>query len=75
MINNSSEHFIFRTNESLSILDMRSIGYYKVNQSNNQDYSKPCYEFRPLQELHDELSELTNILRREKKTQLIHIYG
>ena len=34
--NNSSEQLILNKNESLGVLDLRSIGYYKVKQSNIQ---------------------------------------
>ena len=65
--NISSEQFIFNKNELLDALDLRSIGYYKVNQSNFQYHLEPYYELRPLQLLCGEFHKLTFILRREEQ--------
>ena len=46
--NNSSEPPIFGKQEALGIVDLVSIGYYKVNQSILQYHLNPFYEFKPL---------------------------
>ena len=44
---NSSEPIIFSKNEALGVVDLRSIGDYKVMQSIIQHHLKPYYEFKP----------------------------
>ena len=62
--NNSLEQLILNRNESFGVLDLRSIRYYKVKQSNIQHHLESHYEFRPLQVLCEEFNKLTNTLRR-----------
>ena len=67
MTNNSSEHLISHKNKSLGVLDLRSIGYYKVKQNNIQHHLELYYEFRSLQALYEEFNKLTNNLRSEEQ--------
>ena len=62
-----SDQFIFNKNDSLGELDVRSIGYYKVKQSNIQHHLESYYECRPLQALCEEINKLTNTLRRQEQ--------
>ena len=45
---NLSEPLIFSKKELLGIVDLGSIGYYKVKQHMIWDPLKPYYEFKPL---------------------------
>ena len=65
--NNSSALLIFTKDETLGILDLRSIGYYKVKQSIIQHHSKPYYKFILLQVLHEEFNMLNNALKKEEQ--------
>ena len=43
--NNSSKTLIFRKDEAMGVVDMRSIGYYKVKQDTAQHHLQHYYEF------------------------------
>ena len=62
--NNSSEPLIFSNDEALAMVDLRSIGYYKLKQSIICSHFKNYYEFKPLQMLCEEFHKLTNTLKR-----------
>ena len=47
--NNSSETLIVSKDEALGVVDLRSIGYYKVKQSTIEHHLQHNYEFKPLQ--------------------------
>ena len=64
MTNNSSEPLIFIKDEPLCVVDLRSIGYCRVNRLL---FSTTIYEFKPLQVLYEEFSMLTNSLKREEQ--------
>ena len=65
--NNSLEQFILSRDEALGIVDLRSIGYYKVKQIIIHHHLQPYYVFKLLQMLCKELSKLTNTLKREEQ--------
>ena len=65
MTNNSSDQLIFNQNESLSVLNLRSIGYYKLMKTNIQHHLESYYEFRLLQAFCVEFNKLTNTPIRE----------
>ena len=43
--NNTQETVIFNPNQMLGILDLRSLGYYKVKQGVLQQNLSKCYHF------------------------------
>ena len=63
---NSSETITFSKDGELGVVDLRSIGYYKVKQSSIHHHLHHYYKFKPLQVLCEEFNKLTNILKREQ---------
>ena len=54
MTDNSSQPLIFSKDEVLGVVDLKSIGFYKVKLSIIQHHLKPYYEFKSLQVLLEE---------------------
>ena len=62
-----SELLTFGKNESLGVVDLRSIGYYQLKMSTIQHYVLYYNEITPLQALCEEFYMLTNTLKAEKQ--------
>ena len=58
--NNSSEPLIFNKDNVLGVVDMKSIGYYKLKQSIIQHHLETCCHFKALQVLYKEFNKLTS---------------
>ena len=68
MINNSnSETLILNPREALGILDLRSLGYYKIKQGVIQQKLSRFYEFESVDEVCTQFNNLINTLRKEQK--------
>ena len=68
MINNSnSETLILNPREVLGILDLRSLGYYKIKQGVIQQKLSRFYEFESADELCTQFNNLINTLKKEQK--------
>ena len=68
MINNSnSETLILNPRKALGILDLRSLGYYKIEQGVIQQKLSRFYEFESADEVCMQFNNLINTLRLEKK--------
>ena len=68
MINNSNpETVILNLREALGILDLRSLGYYKVKQGVIQQKLSRFYEFESADEVCMQFNNLINTLRKEQK--------
>ena len=68
MINNSnSETLILNPREVLGILDLRSLGYYKIKQGVSQQKLSRFYEFESADEVCIQFNNLINTLRKEQK--------
>ena len=68
MINNSnSEALILNPGEALGILDLRSLGYYKIKQGVTQQKLNRFYEFESADEVCTHFNNLINTLRKEQK--------
>ena len=70
MINNSnSQIFILNPREALGILDLRSLGYYKIKQGVIQQKLSRFYKFEPANEVCMQFNNLINTLRKEQKLE------
>ena len=70
MINNSnSETLILNPREALGILDLRSLGYYKIKQGVIQQKLSGLYEFELAEEVCMQFNNLINTLRKEQKME------
>ena len=69
MINDSNlETLILNPREVLGILDLRSLGYYKIKQGVIQQRLSRFYEFESADEVCTQFNNLINILRKEQKS-------
>ena len=69
MINNSnSETLILNPREALGILNLRSLGYYKIKQGVIQQKLSRFYEFESADEVCMQFNNLINTLRKEQKS-------
>ena len=68
MINNSnSETLILNLREALGILDLRSLGYYKIKQGVIQQKLSRFYQIESADEMCMQFNNLINTLRKEQK--------
>ena len=68
MIYNSNlETLILQPREALEILDLRSLGYYKIKQGVIQQKLSRFYEFESSDEVCTQFNNLINTLRKEHK--------
>ena len=61
--NKTQETVIFDPNQMLGILDLRSLGYYKIKQGVLQQNLSKCYHF----ELVDRFNTIVNERKKEEK--------
>ena len=66
MTNSSSEIVILDPKEVIRILDLRSIGYYKIQQGVLQQNLSKFYNFEPVENVCDHFNKLMNTLKKEE---------
>ena len=64
--NSSSEILILNPKEASGILDLRSLGYYKIKQGVLQQNLSKYYEFKSAEKLCDQYNNLINTLKKEQ---------
>ena len=65
VINNTHETVTFDPKEMLGIVDMRSLGYYKIKQGVLQQNLSCMYHFESVNKVCDQFNRLINILKKE----------
>ena len=71
MVNNSSsETFILNPRETLGLLDLRSLGYYKIKQGAIQQKLSRYYEFELADKVCMQFNNLINTLRKEQSLDI-----
>ena len=65
--NNMEETVIFEPKQMLGILDLRSLGYYKIKQGILQHNLSKCYHFESAEKLCEEFKTLVNELKKDEK--------
>ena len=65
--NNTQEMVIFESKQMLGILDLRSLGYYKIRQGVLQQNLSKCYYFESAEKLCEEFNTLVNELKKDEK--------
>ena len=65
--NNTQETIKFDQKEMIGILDLRSLGYYKIRQGELQQNLSKCYHFQLRDRLCEEFNTLVNELKNDKK--------
>ena len=58
---------IFEPKQMLSILDLRSLGYYKIKQGVLQQNLSICYHFESAEKICEEFNTLVNKLKKDEK--------
>ena len=68
MVNNSNlETLILNPGEALGILDLRLLGYYKIQQGVIQQKLSRFYKFESAEEVCMQFNNLINTIRKERK--------
>ena len=65
--NNTQETVIFNPNQVLGILDLRSLGYYKIKHGVLQQNLSKCYHFESVNRLCEEINATVNERKEEEK--------
>ena len=65
--NNMQETVIFDPKEMIDILDLRSLGFYKIRQGVLQQNWSKCYHFESADKLCEECNAFINELRMTRK--------
>ena len=65
--NNTQETVIFNPNQMLGILDLRSLGYYKIKQGLLLQSLSKCYHFESVDRLCEEFNTIVNQRKKEEK--------
>ena len=65
--NNTQETVIFEPKQMLGILDLRSLGYYKIKQGVLQQNLSKCNHFESAEKLCEEFNTLVNKLKKDEK--------
>ena len=67
--NSGLETMIFNPKEMLGILDLRSIGYYKIKQEILQQNLSKYYRFKSADTLCKQFNRFTNTLKKEREEE------
>ena len=65
--NNTQETVIFEPKQMLGILDLRSLGYYKIKQGVLQQNLSKCYHFESVERLCEGFNTIVNERKKEEK--------
>ena len=65
--NNMQETVMFQPKQMLGILDLRSLGYYKIKQGVLQQNMSKCYHFESTEKLCEEFNTMVNEIKKEEK--------
>ena len=66
-VNNGTETIIFKPEETLGIVDLRSLGYYKIKQGILQQNLSKYYRFQKADTLCEHFNKFINTLKRERE--------
>ena len=69
MTNGSSEILILNLKEALGILDLTSLGYYKIKQGVLQHNLGKCYEFELSEKVCAQFNNLINTRKKEQSLE------
>ena len=67
IVNNGTETIIFKPEEMLGIVDLRSLGYYKIKQGIMQHNLSKYYRFERADTLCEYFNKFINTLKRERE--------
>ena len=64
--NNTQEMVIFEPKQMIGILDLRSVGHYRIKQCMLQQNLSKCYHFGSVEKLCEECNTLVNELKKDE---------
>ena len=67
VVNNGTDTVIFKPEEMIGIVDLRSLGYYKIKQGTLLQNVSKYYRFDNAETLSDYFTKFVNMLRQEKE--------
>ena len=67
---NSSEIVILNAKEAIGILDLSSLGYYKIQQGVLQQNLSRLYNFEPAENVSRHFNSLINTLKKEETIEI-----
>ena len=67
--NSSLDTVMFGPNKMLGILDLRSLGYYRIEQGILQQNLSKYYRFKSADTLCEQFNKLINTLKKERKEE------
>ena len=70
VVNNTQETVIFNPNQMVGILDLRSLGYYKIKQGVLQQNLSKSYHFESVEKLCEEFNAIINERRKEEENEV-----
>ena len=73
VMNSTHEAVTFHPKEILGIIDLRSLGYYKIKQGVLQQNLSCMYHFESVNEVCNQFNKLINTLKRKRKKLAIQI--
>ena len=62
-------HITFNPTQMLGVIDLRSLGYYKIKQGVLQQNLSHIYHFEPAYKVPDQFNRLINTLRKEGRME------
>ena len=74
MMNSSSETLILNLKEALGILDLRSLGYYKISQGVLKQNISRFYEFESAEKVCNQFNNVINTLKKEENLEMAEKY-
>ena len=69
-VNKGANTMIFRPEEMIGIIDLRSLGYCKIKQGILQQNISRYYRLEEAEKLGEYLNKFVNILKKEKRTRI-----
>ena len=67
IVNNGTDTIIFKPEEMLGIVDLRSLGYYKIKQGILQQDLSKYYRFERTDTLCEHFNKFINTLKKERE--------
>ena len=73
IVNNGTDTIIFKPEEMLGILDLRSLGYHKIKQGILQQNLSKYYIFERADTLCEHFNKFRNMLKREREEKELKV--
>ena len=68
IVNNGTETIIFKPEEMIGIVDLRSLHYYKITQGILQQNLRKYYRFEKTETLYKDFNKFINMFKERKRT-------